>query len=72
MLLCLFGRYRYVRLPFGAAPSGDMFKKKTDELLSGVPNVIGLADDILMAGFEKDGRDHNKGTTDLQTVKSKT
>ena len=28
MFACKFGRYRYKRLPFGAAPMGDMFKRK--------------------------------------------
>ena len=27
-----FGRYTYKRLPFGAAPRGDMFKRKKDEI----------------------------------------
>ena len=27
---CQFGWYRYKRLPFGAAPTGDMFKRKID------------------------------------------
>ena len=24
--MCQFGRYKYKRLPFGAAPAGDMFQ----------------------------------------------
>ena len=28
ILACQFGRYRYKRLPFGAAPAGDMFQRK--------------------------------------------
>ena len=28
-----FGQYRYKQLPFGAAPAGDMFQRKIDEIL---------------------------------------
>ena len=31
---CPFGRYRYKWLPFGAAPAGDMFPCKTDEIFN--------------------------------------
>ena len=41
------------------APVGDMFQKKIDELFSGMPNVFGIADDILIAGFNELGRDHD-------------
>ena len=30
-----------------------MYQKKTDELFSGMPNVFDIADDILIAGFDK-------------------
>ena len=29
---CQFDRYRYARLPFGAAPAGDMFLRKINEI----------------------------------------
>ena len=45
------------RLPFGAAPAGDMFQKKIDELFSDIPNVLGIDDDTWTAGFDVDGRD---------------
>ena len=45
--LCLFNRYQYVRL------AGDMFQKKVDALYSGMPNVFGIADEILIAGFDE-------------------
>ena len=47
---CLFGRYRYKRLPFGAVPAGDMFQHKTDEIFKDLPNVFGIMDDILVTG----------------------
>ena len=57
---CPFGRYQYIKLPFGAAPTGDMFQKKKDELFSDIPNVFGTADDILISGFDADGREHDR------------
>ena len=34
---CPFGRYRYIRLQFGATPAGNLSqKKKTAELFSGI------------------------------------
>ena len=47
---CPFGRYRYKHLPFGAAPAGDMFQHKIDEIFNDMPNVFGIADDILVTG----------------------
>ena len=57
---CLFGRYQYVRLPFGAASAGDMVWKKTVELFSSMLNVSGIADDLLIAGFDEYSRSHNE------------
>ena len=34
-----------------------MFQK--DELFTGMPNVFGIADDISIAGFNEQGRDHD-------------
>ena len=41
---CPFGRYRYKRLPFRAAPARDMFQKKVDGL-------FGIVDDIFYCRF---------------------
>ena len=65
VFVCQFGRYRYKRLPFGAAPPGDMFKRKIDEIFKDLLNVFSIVDDILVAGYEADGKDH-EGT--LQKV----
>ena len=50
---CPFGRNQCIRLSFGAGPVGDMFQKKIDELFSGMSNVFGIADDILIIGFDE-------------------
>ena len=54
------GRYRYKRLPFGAASTGDMFQHKIDEIFKDLPNVFGITDDILVVGYDGDGKDHDK------------
>ena len=54
---CQFGRYRYKWLPFGAALAGDMFQSKIDEIFQELPNVFGIADDMLVLGYEADGKD---------------
>ena len=56
---CPFGRYRYIRLPFGAALGGCMFHK-LDEIFTGLPNVFSIADNTLLAGFGEQGKDHNE------------
>ena len=57
--VCQFRRYRYKCLSFGAALAGNMFQRKIDEIFNDMPNVFGIADDILFAGYEADGRDHD-------------
>ena len=37
-----------------------MFQKKVDELLSSIPKAFGIADDILIAGFDEQGTDHDE------------
>ena len=57
---CQFGMYRYKHLPFEAAPAGNMFQCKIDEIFKDMPNVFGIADNILVIGYDKDRTDHNK------------
>ena len=57
---CSFGRYWYKHLPFGAAPAGDMFQCKIDENFNDMPNISGIADDILVIGYDKNRADHDE------------
>ena len=34
-------------LEHGVSPAGDMFQRKIDEIFEELPNVFGIADDIL-------------------------
>ena len=37
-----------------------MFQRKIDKTFKDMPNVFGIADNILVAGCEADGRDHDE------------
>ena len=37
-----------------------MFQCKIDEIFNDIPNVFGIADDILVIGYDKDGTDHDE------------
>ena len=57
---CQFGRYRYKHLPFGEVLAGNMFQHKIVEIFNDMPNVLGIADDILVIGYDKDRTDHDE------------
>ena len=42
---------------FGAASAGNMFQRKIDEICIEQPNAFGIADDILVVAYDKDGTD---------------
>ena len=42
MFTCLFGRYRCKCLPFGAAPVGNMFQCKIDEIFNDMQMSLAL------------------------------
>ena len=44
----------------GVTPATDMLKKKIDKVFKGLPNVFGIADDILIIRYAADGRDHDR------------
>ena len=55
-----YGRYRFLRLPFGLSCSSDMFQKKIDETYGNMPQVTGIADDLVIIGYDEDGSDHDR------------
>ena len=58
----------------GSIPTGYIFQRKIDEIVKDLPNVFGIVDDILVVGFDSDGKDHNdtaKRTTHMQKGKHK-
>ena len=45
-----YGRYRWLRLPFGLSVSSEIFPKHLHQELHGVPGVKCIADDVLIHG----------------------
>lgn len=54
-----FGRYRYLRVPFGLNISQDEFQRKIDESFEGISGVTAIVDDILVFGRTRDEHDEN-------------
>ena len=57
---CLFCRYRYKCLSIRAALAGNIFQCKINKIFNDMPNVFGIADDILVREYAKDGTDHDE------------
>ena len=59
-----FGRYKYLRLPFGLCVSSEIFQKKLQAALDGLQGTLCIADDIVVYGVGKNNeeatRDHDK------------
>ena len=54
---CL-GRYRYLRLPFGINGSSEYFQKKLADALQELPEVVCIADDVVIHG--RDTEEHDR------------
>ena len=53
-----FGRYRFLRCPFGISSAPEVFQKKTDALFGDIDGVHVMFDDIIIAG--NDAREHDQ------------
>ncbi|CAH1366264.1 unnamed protein product [Tenebrio molitor] len=64
-----FGKYKYLRLPFGVKPAMQIYQKKQHEIVQGLRGTIAIADDILVYGKGKTDeeaiRDHNRNLEKL-------
>ena len=45
-----WGRFRWLRLPFGISPSSEEFQRRLEEALEGLSGVKPIHDDILIYG----------------------
>ena len=54
-----YGRYCYLRLPFGINASSDIFQQKVGEVFEGLPGIQAIVDDILVFGKTKSEHDQN-------------
>ena len=54
-----FGRYKWLRLPFGLNVSSEIFQKRLCQAFEGLPVVLCIADDILIHGKDDQEPDEN-------------
>ena len=54
-----FGRYCFLRMPFGLVMSQDVFQHKMDQILEKCPGTISIADDIAVCGETEAEHDQN-------------
>ncbi|KAK2171261.1 hypothetical protein NP493_1083g00015 [Ridgeia piscesae] len=54
-----YGRYCFRRLPFGLVSAQDVFQKKVDLTIEGLPGVVAIADDIVVFGKTKAEHDEH-------------
>ena len=54
-----YGRYHYLRLPFGLICSQDEFQRKSDEAFEGLEGFSAIVEDILVYGSSKEQHDTN-------------
>lgn len=55
-----FGRYKYLRLPFGINLAPEEFESKLHEKLDGLPGVEVIRDDILVMGYGENDEEANR------------
>ena len=58
-----FGRYRFLRMPFGLKMSQDVFQAKIDQTFKGCKGTVGIADDIVV--FGKSEEEHDRHLTEM-------
>ena len=49
-----YGRYQWLRLPFGLSVSSEIFQKRENRALEGLEGILDITDDILIYGVGKD------------------
>ena len=59
-----WGRFRWLRMPFGISPAPEEFQRRLDEALEGLEGTKAVHDDILVWGCgktqEEADEDHDK------------
>ena len=54
----MYGHYFYLRVPMGAPLSSDVYQFKIDEIFEDISQCVGIADDIVIFGY--DDHDHDQ------------
>ena len=52
-----FGRYRFLRVPFGISSASEIFQREMTELLSGLSGVAIYQDDVIVSGADVEEHD---------------
>ena len=52
-----WGKYRWLRMPFGLKVSGDVFQERLDRVIRLVPGELRIADDIVIHGATENTHD---------------
>ena len=47
-------------MPMGISCAQDEFQRAIDTTFQDIPNVFGIADDLIVVGFSEDGHDHDQ------------
>ena len=59
-----FGRYRWLRLPYGVSSRPEEYQARQQEALAGLKGICNIADDVLISGFgetqEQAEKDHDE------------
>ena len=59
-----FGKFRWLRMPYGASPAPELSMRKMHEALSGLSGIECIADDVLIYGcgdtVSEATRDHDR------------
>jgi len=58
-----FGRFRYLRMPFGIKSAPEEWQRRMDEIFQDLPGVKVIADDIIVYG--SDMQEHNRNLVQL-------
>ena len=48
-----WGKYQWLRIPFGPKVAGDVFQERIEQVLTNVPSISGILDDVHFQGNEE-------------------
>ena len=64
-----FGRFRWLRMPFGISPASEYFQHALEQAIEGLAGTYAVADDILVIGegetYEEAEKNHDERLTEL-------
>ena len=64
----MYGRYCYLHLPMGVNLSSDVYQYQIDQTFENVKQCTGIADDLIIWGFDDNGDDHDKTLREVLNI----